>query len=251
MAVLKEGTTKEFHQTGSSDALIKFPQKFKTKKRTLAERERDLADIARYYLGGMTHQEITDKLNSEREYTLSRRMVSKDVGVIWVRWRESYIMDANELRVRELTKLDKLEITYWEAWDRSVKDIVTVKQDKTADKVAHGLNAKGETSDTDQELRPSYERTKTTTEKKQSVGDVKFLEGIERVIEKRCKILGLFAAKNVNINWRKQAEKDGLDPDKVVDELTEYIIEQNTSDASWGSVDGRGNGGGVGEGAET
>lgn len=245
MAVLKDGTKRTYVETGAKDNVVLFPQKYKTKKRTIAERERDLAAVAGYYLDGMTHQEIANKLNSERDYTLSRRMVSKDVGIIWDRWRESYIMDANELRVRELVKLDKLEATYWDAWERSVQDIVTVKQDKTSDKVAHGLNAKGETSESDQELRPSYERTKTTTEKKQTTGDVKFLEGIERVIEKRCKILGLFAPKNVNINWRKQAEKDGLDPDKVVDELTEYLIEQKTSDAEWGTMDGRGNGGGV------
>ena len=245
MAVLKEGTTRTYVETGAKDNVVNFPQKYKTKKRTIAERERDLAAVAGYYLDGMTHQEIADKLNSERGYTLSRRMVSKDVGVIWDRWRESYLMDANELRVRELIKLDKLEATYWEAWERSIQDIVTVKQDKTADRVAHGLNAKGEISEDDQELRASYERTKTTTEKKQTTGNVKFLDGVEKVIEKRCKILGLFAAKNVNINWRKQAEKDGLDPDKVVDELTEYLIEQNSSDAEWGTVDGRGNGGGV------
>ena len=62
------------------------------------------------------------------------------------------------------------------------------------------------------------------TKREERVGAVAFLEGVERCIEMRIKVLGLEPAKNVNINWRKQAEAEGINPENVVNGLVEQFI---------------------------
>jgi len=213
--------------TDTKGQRLKHPQKYKTQKRTSAERERDLAYIAELYLGGMTQMDISRKLSSERDYNVGSSQAHSDIQEIFRRWKESYLRDAHEIKVRELVRIDKLENEYWEAWELSKQEFIAIEQDKTEDKLASG--------DT---MKPSYQRTKTKTKKEKRLPKDDYLQGIQWCIEQRCKIFGLYAPKNVNINWRKQAEEEGLNPDDIVDGLTEQFIVAATGNASLGGGSG-------------
>jgi hypothetical protein len=78
----------------------------------------------------------------------------------------------------ELEKLNILERTYWEAWEKSQTD-TTISQTKK----------KGSPKSVDSIEKIENERYST--------GDPRYLQGIERCIEQRCKILGLNAPKEI------------------------------------------------------
>jgi hypothetical protein len=197
------------------------PQRWRTQKRTAAQRERDLAEIAQLYLAGGSQREIMEVINANRDYNISRQMVGKDIKLIWERWKETYLRDFNELKMRELAKIDKLEAEYWEAWEDSCQDFMSVEKYEVNDKVAHGQKAASEEA----ELQDSYQRVRTTTKKEKRTGDPKYLEGIRKCINDRCKILGLHSAKKVDINWRTEARAAGINPDELEDNLVNEFIE--------------------------
>lgn len=129
-------------------------------KRSKTQRELDLAITADWYLKGKLQQEIAEHLASIRDYTLTQQQISADLKAIRKRWQASAIRDFDELKAQELAKVDHLELTYWDSWERSKvsspKDVHKVIQDFT-------------------------------------IGDPRFLTGVQWCINKRCEILGIDA----------------------------------------------------------
>ena len=147
-------------------------------KRTVIQKERDRHKIAGLYCRGWTQQIIADYLNEsdDREHTLSRRMISYDIQSIIKAWRDSSLIDINSLKAAELLRINNLEQTYWDAWERSCEDEETKRLEGT--------------------LAPGEEKGKTTKQvvtRKGQAGDPRFLTGIQWCIERRCKILGIDA----------------------------------------------------------
>lgn len=89
-------------------------------KRTKAQREEDLVFTARAYLRGKAQHAIAEELSQERDYKITQQQISVDLKTIFKRWRDSQISDMDELKRRELEKIDHVETTYWEQWERSV-----------------------------------------------------------------------------------------------------------------------------------
>ena len=75
-------------------------------------------------------------------------------------WLKNTVHDVNILKARELQKIDAMELVYWDGWRRSM--------DSPAAYAMHG--------------------------------DVRFLNGIQWCVEQRCKILGISANVNANLN---------------------------------------------------
>jgi hypothetical protein len=140
--------------------------------RTPLERERDLRELAALYLRGLTQFEIAQRLN------VSRQQVGYDLKVLQRRWQESALGDFNAKKAAELAKMDELERTYWEAWERSCQAREVTTQEKTQ-------GGEGQSEDA---------RLKAGVRKEQRDGNPEFLRGVERCIEMRCKITGAFAA---------------------------------------------------------
>lgn len=183
-------------------------------KRTRQERESDLIFVAQKYVAGWSHFEITAALNSERPYQLSRSMVSRDIGEILRRWQAAYLADVNELKTRELVRLDAVERAAWAAFESSKVEKTATERVEVEDSALAGG-----------ELRESYRRNKSVTRSQSKDPDYRYLVQIERCIEARCKILGLIDRRQqVNPSWRKQAEEAGLDPETIVDQLTQEFI---------------------------
>lgn len=147
-------------------------------KRSEAEKENDRAKIAHWYLKGETQQAISEKL------TISRSQVSQDLLLIQRRWKESAIRDFDDHKAEQLARLDVVEREYWAAWELSkrTKQRVTRKLVRTG----RGKNRK---------LQPADVRTTAEGQ----CGDPRFLAGVESVIDKRCRIFGIYAPTKMDV----------------------------------------------------
>jgi len=150
-------------------------------KRTHIQIERDRREIADLYLKGWLQQEIADHINAdtERDYTLTQQMISYDLKRLQEQWQKSALVDVDELKAKELAKVDRLEREYWRAWERSREDAETLQQVGGKD-------------------GPD----KITKTSKGQAGDPRFLQGVQWCIERRCKILGVDAPEKRELSGR-------------------------------------------------
>lgn len=124
------------------------------------------AEVARLYLQGKTQLHIAQQLG------VSRQQVGYDLVVIRKAWLKSQIRDFDAAKSKELARLDLLEATHWDAFERSLRD-----GGRTIEKTSE----RGDTTE-----KVSYCRD----------GNPKFLEGISKCIETRARILGFFDTKS-------------------------------------------------------
>jgi hypothetical protein len=159
-------------------------------KRTQTERENNLELIAASYLRGKRQSDIA------KEIGIDQSQVSRDLKIIHKRWRESALVNINEAKHRELAKIDLLEQTYYDAWQRSMNEITkttTSKSDKDG--------------------------SRASIVKEQRVGDSSYLAGVQWCIEQRCKIFGLYEAAKISIDWRKAVEDSGHNAGDVFEKM--------------------------------
>lgn len=154
-------------------------------KRTPFEREENLPRITELYLRGRTQAQIGAELG------LSQGMISNDLKLIQRRWREQTAFNLDEAKAKELAKIDLMErdyqewkVFYLEAWEASKTERTKARQE-TGGK---GKDGKAVV-------------TKASMEKEQRDGNPAFLDGlikcntgIDGCIDRRCKLLGLYAA---------------------------------------------------------
>lgn len=189
--------------------------KFNPRQRTPQEKERDLAFIARLYLRGRSLAEIRVDLNRERVYDLSYDTIRDAVKELHNRWKESYLVDFDQVKATELARLDKLEQAYWEGWERSLKDREETKQESKVDTAAGKV---------------AYKRDRA---EKKTIGprdgNVSFLKGVERCITLRLKVFGLIEQRTRHMfDWKKEAVKAGIEESDLNQEF-ERIVEQYSS----------------------
>jgi hypothetical protein len=134
--------------------------------------------IAAWYCEAKTQAQIAEDLAAQRIYRVSRQTISNDIKEIQRRWLESSIRDFDEARAEELAKIDHLEATAWDEYYRSRK-----AQKKTLQKSMSG----------DREINEAR------VEEIERIGDVRYLQLVDRCIERRCKLLGLDAPAKADI----------------------------------------------------
>lgn len=131
--------------------------------RTKAQIERDRTEVARLYLQGKYQHEIAQILE------VSQQQVSYDLKAIQSVWRDVPQAQLNELKAKELARIDELERTYWQAWERSLTPKETTSTAKEGEKLKVGKRSE------------------------QRNGNPAFLKGVMDCIDRRCKLLGLDA----------------------------------------------------------
>lgn len=136
-------------------------------RRSLTQREHDLAITSEQYLRGKTQMDIAAALG------ITQQQVSQDIKELRRRWREAGIRDINAAQEQELAKIDNLEVEYWRAWERSCAAAVTETKRQSK---------RGEADTKEQQIVT-----------KDQIGDPRFLQGVQWCIERRCKILGFDA----------------------------------------------------------
>jgi hypothetical protein len=165
--------------------------------------------ISALYLKGKTQLEIANHLN------ISRQLVSHDLQILYKEWGKNIEININELKAKELRKLDALEAEYWELYERSKNEYIkttTIANKKDSPKKI----------DTD-------EKTSAITIKKEQynrIGNNFVLDSIARVIEQRCKLLGL---EKININLSGEVDLNVRQFEKMSDEELEEFIRQNSN----------------------
>jgi len=176
-----------------------------TRLRTEQEIEQDLAYVAQLYVRGIPLREIS--LAIERRYGGEIRagvhLIEDDVVRIRKEWINSALLEFDELRAAELAHLDALEAAYWKAWETSENPKTITEKVKGTEQII----SSGKIHDL------LTESNKETIEERD--GNALYLQGVERCIEKRCKILGLFSPETYRIDWRKDVEKLGWKPEDV------------------------------------
>lgn len=145
------------------------------KPRSKAQAERDRQLISKYYLEGMTQWEIKKKMG------ISQATVSRDIAILIRYWRLSQLQNIDSAKQIELAKINKLEIEYWNSWDRSKEEFKkkSLKQRLIA------------------ETKQPLEINSATEDRN---GDPRYLAGVQWCITKRCEILGINAAIKTETN---------------------------------------------------
>lgn len=149
-------------------------------KRSKALREQHLALTTKWYFQGILQAEIAQRVG------VSQQQVSYDLKELQKRWQASALVDINEHKAKELGRIDRLEVTYWEAWERSLKDAETTTQ--------KAVEAGDQT------------RKEATKVAKGQAGDPRFLAGVQWCITKRCDVLGLEAPKRQQLTGKLEIE---------------------------------------------
>ena len=115
---------------------------------------------------------------------LCQQQISYDLKAIQTEWQKDTTLALDAYKARELAKLDYTERRYWEAWERSIEEFRsrTIK--------AKGIKA-------DQKVQTKPEQAEQTIYTENRCGDPRFLDGVLKCIERRCKLLGLDAPAKV------------------------------------------------------
>jgi len=160
-------------------------------KRTPAQIDKDRQEIARLYLQGQTQSDIAAQLK------MTQPMVSYDLAAIRQAWVKSSLCDFNEAKAKELAKIDHLEWTYWQAWERSLEPF------KSKTVKAKGVDREAATANAEQTIK---------TEDRN--GDPRYLDGVMACIDRRCKIFGFDAPTKLQHSWQDSLP-EGYDASEV------------------------------------
>jgi len=151
------------------------------RKRNDEQMKADEVFITELYLKGYSYRKIADAIKNDKEksYTISYVSVGKVVKKIVAQWKEESKDNIEDWVNLELQKIANLEQQYWEQWEESK---ISYKRKSTKE----GRNSLG----------PYKEKREDEVK---MIGDPRYLQGVERCIQKRCDLLGLDKPKELNI----------------------------------------------------
>jgi transposase len=131
------------------------------KRRFVAAQRRQT--VTELYLQGWSQTEIATHLD------VAQSTISDDVQYVWRQWEQSSLRNFDQLRAREIQKLEYLEREAWAAWERSKKP------SQSAVVTDQGTG--------------NGQRTRKSL--KHQVGDPRFLDQVNKSISQRRSLLGL------------------------------------------------------------
>lgn len=149
------------------------------KKRTKFEREDHLRIISAMYLAGQLQRDIAEQLG------ITQQQVSYDLREIRQQWRETTTINMDEALNQELSRIDGLEVEYWDAWRASKK---------RSEKARQSVGEK-------------QKILSATVERETQTGEPRFLLGVQWCIEQRCKLLGLEQAVKQDLTIRDSRDE--------------------------------------------
>lgn len=144
------------------------------------EREKDLNLIAELYTKGRSYREIAFEVNERHGRRITHQTVSNEIKKLLKEWESSRNEIIDHQKFVELAKIDRLEKTYWEGYEKSC---APVKKSST--------KKKGTPNKVNDVERIDNEESR--------VGDPRFLDGIKWCIEQRCKIFGINAPQKFDV----------------------------------------------------
>ena len=153
---------------------------------TAAEQAQLERMVSTRYAQGASQAEIAEELNVTQQH------ISQVLKKVLDKWTLSNIADIDKIKREELNKLNFLELEYMQAWERS-----KLNAEKSITKAESSNPTKPE----------KYTKQKVS---EGQCGDPRYLEGVERVIKRRCEIIGIDAAKkaDINIKYEKMTHEE-------------------------------------------
>lgn len=183
----------------------------RTPRKTLQATETQ-ALVASMYLRGMTQAAIAKELGC------TRPNVTQHLSRVRKVWLDSSLQDFNELKARELARLDEIERQAWIGWERSLKDGGFVQKKGVgmqcaclADDFAPDPGCE-DCGGTGQAI--VVNGAEVTEKRHGRDGNPKFLEIVGNCVAKRCEILGLDSPKTIRFE----------EVDRVSDRLADLIV---------------------------
>lgn len=158
-------------------------------RRPTDQLERNRAETAKLYFQGWLQVDIAKKQG------IDQSVVSDDLAAIRKQWLASSVRDFDEARAQELAKIDILEVEFWRAWQRSCEP----RETDAAKSITKPAKSRDGT--------PIHIRDESAIKKEYRDGDPRFLAGVERCIERRCKLLGLDALERKDAETRADISK--------------------------------------------
>jgi hypothetical protein len=141
------------------------------KKHIINERR---ARVAELYLKGTPQHKIAGICR------VTQSQVSYDLKRLSQQWIESSLMNIDQLKARELAKIDQAERSAWQGWEKSC-------QTRTKKRTATSDFEKGT-------------RNESSVERIKAAGDPRYIEVVLRCIRQRSELLGLNAPSKSDIN---------------------------------------------------
>ena len=133
--------------------------------------------VSELYRQGRTIPEIAQIVSAEfrpGRPLLSRASIYKDIRIIREEWRTDRLANFEAKVDAELARLDLIEMAAWEGWERSHGKFVSVSE------------------------KQGVEGVEVTTKTEPLAGDARFLDQINKVVAKRCELMGLNAPTKID-----------------------------------------------------
>ena len=181
--------------------------------RTREEVRRDLLAISEMYLRGWSQYEIAEYLG------ITRQLVCHELTKIQKIWQEHIAANHDRLRANELAKLDHLEARAWEQFDKSCEDAETYAEEEFEAGFIH---------DDDSEQTPTGGKKRKLKKRQGQSGDPRYMQIIRECAAERCKILGLYAPKQHQVQMQAEVVNYSLlsyDERKVLERALARQIE--------------------------
>lgn len=193
----------------------KFRNKGHTEFAALDRQQR----VSRMYLQGYKQHEIAESEG------VTQAQISNDLNDLRTMWLASSLINIDERKAQELAKIDHIEATCWEEYERSKLDAEAshrkLEKVKEVTVPPNTKRGKGRTQSQQGESRMVVVKEIEDSSKKGRLGDVRYLEQIAWCIETRMKICGLLverseAGKGTVSNWDALYGRDDIiDPIEV------------------------------------
>lgn len=160
------------------------------KKHIIHQRREQISDL---YLQGFPQYIIAEKVE------VTQSQVSKDLKALSQIWQRTSLVNIDKIKAEDLAKIDQLERKYYEGWERSIRVQTTRKKKKTA--------SGGKVS------------RESAKEKKDLIGNPRFLDGVMKCISKREEILGYGAP-------QKKSIEANLNIESLTDEQADRLLQE-------------------------
>lgn len=169
------------------------------KQATILERR---IKVSKLYRRGWNQYDIAAELE------VTQSTISVDLKALRQQWQEKADTNFAAKQFETLAKIDHMEFVAWEDYEAS-------KAERT-------------------ETQTSTDGTRKAARQKkvQRDGNVEYLRVVQWCIEQRCKILGIYEATKIQLDWRRAAEEQGLNAGDLFEQAVNAwigAIDRNTN----------------------
>lgn len=226
--------------------------KERTGRRKLEQREYDLTLVSSLYLQGATYEQIRERVLLETGRNLALNSIVNDIANLKERWRSAQLESLSYYTIRELEKIDAVEVEAWRQWERSKGDAekeqirqkgMVVPEDVTPEaeaKLLREIEAREQAPSRAGRMARAagkvvigeFERTDT---REGRTGDPRYLVVILQCSEKRIKLLGLERAPKRDATAE---EEEQVDHRQLLDERIATMKRRREAAKEIGVADG-------------